>query len=229
MSSTAATRLSSPHLFRKESIVETAGRGASEALEKDTDEALLAMIQTHDQLALGRLFRKYARVVRGIGQRILRDSAEAEDLVQDVFIYIHRKCGVYDPTRGSASSWIIQTIYYQAFQRRMQLAAQNRGFVTANGDCKRAALAPPASVQYEQSLEGQIGKAKFREMLECLTEDQWETLRLHFFEGYTLSEIAEKKEQTPGNVRHHFYRAIDKLRNRVFRSELQERITSGTK
>jgi hypothetical protein len=32
-----------------------------------------------------------------------------------------------------------------------------------------------------------------------------------------------------GNIRHHFYRGIEKLRSRVFRSELQDRVTSGTR
>src|SRR5713226_849235 len=40
--------------------------------------------------------------------KILWDAAEAEDLVQDVFLYIYRKCGLYDASKGPARSWQIQ-------------------------------------------------------------------------------------------------------------------------
>jgi len=198
-------------------------------LNAASDEQLLTFIKANNQLALGCLFRRYARIAYGIGRRILRDSAEADDLVQDVFLYIYRKCGVYDPARGSASSWIIQTIYHQALQRRIQLAARNRYSVRIPGDKELVALGSPVSPEYEQTLEGMIGRARLREMMESLTTDQWETLRLHFFEGYTLSEIARKRRQSLGNIRHHFYRGLEKLRSHVFGSELQDPITSGTR
>jgi len=204
----------------------TQGVKDSDAL---SDEALVASVCSGSSEALAKLFARYARIAYGIGRRILRDSAEADDLVQDVFLYIYRKCGVYDPARGSASSWIIQTIYHQALQRRIQLAARNRYSVRIPGDKELVALGSPVSPEYEQTLEGMIGRARLREMMESLTTDQWETLRLHFFEGYTLSEIAQKRRQSLGNIRHHFYRGLEKLRSHVFGSELQDPITSGTR
>ena len=198
-------------------------------LNAASDEQLLTFIKANNQLALGCLFRRYARIAYGIGGRILRDSVEADDLVQDVFLYIYRKCGVYDPARGSASSWIIQTIYHQALQRRIQLAARNRCTRTMNGIAESATLGTATSPEYEQTLEGMIGRARLREMMESLTADQWEALRLHFFEGYTLSEIAQKRRQSLGNIRHHFYRGLEKLRSHVCGSELQHYITSGTR
>ena len=59
-----------------------------------TDETLIARVQTGDRDALALLFRRYALSVRNIGQRILRDRAEADDLIQEVFLYIHRRSDV---------------------------------------------------------------------------------------------------------------------------------------
>jgi RNA polymerase sigma-70 factor, ECF subfamily len=193
------------------------------------DEVLLSRVAQRDQEALGILFRRYARIALNIGRKVLRDGAEAEDLVQDVFLYLHYKCGVYDAARGPARSWIVQTIYYQAFKRRMQLATRNRRSVQASENGGRGAATPSTAMQYDQSLEGLIGRAKLREIVDCLTEDQFETLRLHFFEGHTLSEIAEMRGKSLGNARHHFYRAVEKLRSRIFSSELKDRITSDTR
>jgi RNA polymerase sigma-70 factor (ECF subfamily) len=194
-----------------------------------SDESLLSKICAGDRNALGTIFQRYYRVAISIGRRILRDDAEAEDLVQDFFIYIHRKSGVYKISKGPASSWIIQTIYYQALQRRAQLAGRKHRLTSAANIGGQVVSSSPVVMEYDQSLEGLIGRAKLREIVDCLTEDQLEALRLHFFEGHTLSEIATARGQSVGNVRHHFYRGIEKLRSRVFCSELQDRTTSGTR
>ena len=49
-----------------------------------------------------------------------------------------------------------------------------------------------------------------------LSPEQQKTLELHFFEGYSLREIAEKTDQALGNVRHHYYRGLERLRLIVF-------------
>jgi RNA polymerase sigma-70 factor (ECF subfamily) len=53
-----------------------------------------------------------------------------------------------------------------------------------------------------------------------LSEDQQKTLRLHFIEGYTLDEIAKILGQTKGNIRHHSFRGLEKLRKEIFGSKL---------
>jgi RNA polymerase sigma-70 factor (ECF subfamily) len=58
--------------------------------------------------------------------------------------------------------------------------------------------------------------ALVREILKSLTSEQFETVRLFFFEGYTLTEISKKLGQPLGNVRHHYYRGLNKLRARLF-------------
>ena len=200
----------------------------SQASKQISDEQLLKSICSNDREALACLFQRYAKIAYGIGRTILRNETEADDLVQEVFLYIWRKCGVYDGTKGSAGSWIVQTIYYQAFQRRMRLAVHHHS-VREIENTKTDTATSSTATEYDRSLEGMMGRAKLSEMLNSLTEDQWETLRLHFFEGYTLSEIARKKDQSLGNIRHHFYRGLEKLRSHIFRSELQDRITSGTR
>src|ERR1700682_3704863 len=75
-------------------------------LAESSDEALIADVQKVDRAALALLFRRFARSVRSVGQRILRDKAEADDLVQEVFLYVHRKSILFDSRKGTARSWI---------------------------------------------------------------------------------------------------------------------------
>jgi RNA polymerase sigma-70 factor (ECF subfamily) len=90
------------------------------------DEVLIARVQAGDRDALAQVFRRYAHPIRNVGQRILRDRAEADDLVQEVFLYIHRKSSLFDSSKGSARSWIVQVAYTQAFLRRRLL--KSKGF-----------------------------------------------------------------------------------------------------
>lgn len=63
---------------------------------------------------------------------------------------------------------------------------------------------------------------------EQLSEEQMNALELHFFEGYSLREIADLTGQALGNVRNHFYRGLERVRlNLSSQTDLNERI--GTK
>src|SRR6185437_13563896 len=67
-----------------------------------SDEFLLDQLSRGNQSALVLLFRRYARMVRSVAYRIIRDAAEADDLLQEVFLFIFRKSSLFDPERGSA-------------------------------------------------------------------------------------------------------------------------------
>jgi RNA polymerase sigma-70 factor (ECF subfamily) len=72
------------------------------------------------------------------------------------------------------------------------------------------------TVENDYSPEAVFGRNGLQKVLAALSEDQRDTLRLHFFEGYTLAEISAKLGQPLGNVRHHYYRGLDGLREHMF-------------
>jgi RNA polymerase sigma-70 factor (ECF subfamily) len=223
MSTSVTTRfsiasLAGPSGAKSQSVAESPAK----ALEA-TDETILGLIRAGDREALAMLFRRYAHSIRNIGRRILRDKAEAEDLVQEVFLYIHRKSGLFDSTKGSASSWIIQIAYTQAFLRRRELKSHGfyvSGITDKPVECRQSS---DKGAEYDQSVEGLFGRNGWREILGALTLEQRETLRLHFFEGFTFDEIAEKLGQSYANVRNHHYRGLEKLRKYLGSSELNRR------
>jgi RNA polymerase sigma-70 factor, ECF subfamily len=180
-----------------------------------TDESLLSAICTGDIEALALLFARYAKVVRNIGRRILRDDAEADDFVQDLFLFLQRKCTIFDGSKCSAGSWIVQMAYQRAIERRRRLVT--RHFYRREGlqtTANRVVGIPTTDEDY--SPEFVFGRNGLQKLVGELSVDQKETLRLYFFEGYTLAEISAKLGQPLGNVRHHYYRALDKLRHQMF-------------
>jgi RNA polymerase sigma-70 factor, ECF subfamily len=186
-----------------------------------SDESLLVQVSRGDREALAILFRRHFRLVHWIARRILCNSADAEDLAQDVFLHIVRKCHLYNSAKGTARSWIVRTTYYQALNRREYL--EDRHYYTAENVKERdmEELAAPGTAEYDHSGEAVFGRTRWLQMREVLTEDQWEAIRLHFFEGCTFAEIGKKRNQRVGNVRHHFYRGLARLRKCVFQDELR--------
>jgi RNA polymerase sigma-70 factor (ECF subfamily) len=204
-------------------------RGSTEAIPalsevpEETDEVLLQMAGQASREALSVLFRRYAAQVCNIGRRVLRDPAEAEDLVQDVFLYIYGKAQLFDFRKGAARSWIIQVAYTKAFQRRRKLRSHGfylQGITGKPGECREPY---DKGAHYDHTVEGLFGRNVWKAIVEGLSKDQRETLWLHFFEGYTFTEIAEELGQSFANVRNHHYRGLEKLRKYLAVSELNGR------
>jgi len=186
----------------------------------ESDESLIARIQVYDHDAMSQLFRRYARIAWSVGQRLLHDNGEADDLVQEVFLYIHRRSGLFDGSKGSARSWIFQVTYTQALIRRRQL--KSHGFYASSITDKptESILWSAKGAHYDNTLEGFFGRDGWKNIWDTLTECQRETLRLHFYEGCTFAEIAQKLGQSYVNIRHHYYRGLERLRKHAHENDL---------
>jgi RNA polymerase sigma-70 factor, ECF subfamily len=193
-----------------------------------SDECLMISVAEESGEALALLFRRYSRLVRGVALRILRDASEADDLLQDIFLFVYRKASIFDPNKGSVRSWIVQMTYQRAIDRRRYL--QSRHFYTRVDLDGAEALADSCKGREEGELwTSLVGNATIGGLLDTLTQDQRNTLVLYFFEGYALTEIAEKLNQSLGNIRNHYYRGLDKLRKQIFPGRLSGRNGCGRK
>jgi len=97
----------------------------SAATVEPSDEALISLVCQGNTEAVGLLFRRYARVVHSVAYRVLRDASEADDLLQDVFVLIHRLCRTFDSSKGSAQFWILQMAYRRATSQRRYLNSRH--------------------------------------------------------------------------------------------------------
>jgi RNA polymerase sigma-70 factor (ECF subfamily) len=185
-----------------------------------SDEKLMAQICDGSREALAILFRRYARLVRTVAMRILRDDSEADDLLQDVFLFVHRHCSIFDSSKAGLRSWIVQMTYHRAIDRRFYL--NSRHFYNRLDLDGIVELSDPRSQGREDCsiLINRVGTATIQGFLGLLSVDQRNTLNLHFFEGYTFGEIAVKLDQSLGNIRNHYYRGLDKLRKQMFPGEV---------
>jgi RNA polymerase sigma-70 factor, ECF subfamily len=186
-----------------------------------TDEELMARLCAEDASALNLLFNRYSRLVFGIAVRILRDVGEAEEIVQECFFYFYRKAMLFEPTRGSAKVWIVQVAYSRARDRKAHLS--RRGFYLRT-DIESLVL--DETLAGEGNVEQEIAVKLDFDRLQCafddLTEMQRETLKLFYFEGLQLREISERFHEPLGNIRHHFYRGMERLRKSAVIEKLRK-------
>jgi RNA polymerase sigma-70 factor (ECF subfamily) len=190
------------------------------AEEGVSDEILLIRFTDGDDQSLGCFFQRYGRLLRSVAARILRDASEAEDLVQDLFLFIHRKSAIFDSSKSSARSWVVQMAYHRAISRRRYLVTR-KFYAHKEIEGVVEQVVGIATTENDYSAEAVFGRNGLDQVMEALSQDQRETLRLHFFEGYTLAEIGEILGQPHGNVRNHYYRGLAQLRKQMSGSNVR--------
>jgi RNA polymerase sigma-70 factor (ECF subfamily) len=187
-----------------------------------SDEELMAEVQQGDNEAFAQLYYRYVRIVRSSSIRILRNSNEADDLLQEIFLYLYRNCSAWTASKGTVRTWIMQIAHHRALDRHRYL--QTRRFYSHDEINEQVESIPDPKVRhtrYECSLEGSLGRTGAQVLFESLSEDQREVIRLAFYEGYNFEEIARMRGQSFGNVRNHYYRGLEKLRKQVFSGKLK--------
>ena len=188
------------------------GGPSLEQLNGLADEDLMVQLKAGYNDALAVLFDRYHRLVLSVAFNILRDPAEAEDMMQSVFLEIYRVSGQFDAQRGSTKVWLLQYAYHRSMNRRKYLKLRN--FSDRGEGGARESHSP------EGPIDG-IGpgvltlpevRCLVREGLENLSYPQRSALHMAYFEDMPLKEIAKKTGESLANVRHHYYRGLSRLR-----------------
>jgi len=112
--------------------------------------------------------------------------------------------------------------YHRAISRRRYLTSRHF-YTRLDLDDGASQLADPRASRgrFEDSATGRLGNFGLQRAFEALSENQRQTLRLHFFEGYTFGEIASELGQSTGNIRHHYFRGLNRLRKQIFEAKLR--------
>jgi len=195
-------------------------------LRASSDEDLLELVKSEHHDALAILFDRYQRLVLSVALRILRDAGEAEELTQELFLEIYQRASQFDAGRGSVKAWVLQYAYHRSYNRRRFLLT------------RRFYDQEPLSPELDRSIAGGSGtldRVRFEEwradlvrLLGSLTARQRQAIELVCFEHLTLREVADRTREPFANVRHHYYRGLKKLRDKIRRlSDGGERIASA--
>jgi RNA polymerase sigma-70 factor (ECF subfamily) len=194
------------------------------ALQSISDDLLMAHICGGHDDALRVLFDRHHRIVLQIALKILRDAGEAEDVMQSVFLEIYKAAAQFDAAKGSTKAWIVQYAYHRSINRRNHLTKRKFYSTTEISELHDSLLARDIGALASPETAQLVKQA-----LNTLNSVQRRVLEMACFEGFTMHEIAEATGEKLGNVRHHYYRGLKKMRTFLSQSDSKQAARYGRK
>ena len=180
------------------------------------DFGLLQRIVARDTGALADLYDRHSRLLFGLILRIVRNRAEAEDILQEVFIRVWTRAGLYDPRLGSPMPWLVRLARNCAIDR---LRARRIRDTAGSPVLDEAVAGPAASATDIRTPETDVLDAERRgtvmDALAGLPAEQRRLIEAAFFEGYTHSELANRFGLPLGTVKTRIRAGMIAMRQRL--------------
>ncbi|MEV6398811.1 sigma-70 family RNA polymerase sigma factor [Streptomyces sp. NPDC051907] len=171
-------------------------------------QELLGLVAMGDQQAFSRVYDRVCGPVLGLVRTVLRDPAQSEEVTQEVLIEIWRSAARFQPSRGSAMTWVLTLAHRRAVDRvRSAQAASDRE--------RRAALLDqtPAYDQVTEQVEASLEREQVRRCLRTLTELQRQSVTLAYYRGLAYREVAELLAVPLGTVKTRLRDGLIRLRD----------------
>ncbi|MFD7448329.1 ECF RNA polymerase sigma factor SigK [Kitasatospora sp. NPDC059827] len=175
---------------------------------------LMAGTARGDERAFEELYAATAGAVLGLVLRVVRDRAQAEEVVQEAFWQVWREAPRYRPERGEVLTWMLTVAHHRAVDRvRSARAAADRD--------RAAALRgytpefDQVAEQVEGALDRELERRSVRHALAGLTEVQRECLLLVYFGGCTHTQAAAVLGAPLGTVKTRIRDALGRLREEL--------------
>ena len=169
------------------------------------DAELLERVKANDQSAMTDLFDRYGGLVYSVALRVLNDSGQAEDLMQDVFFQLWKKPDSFVQGRGSLGAWLAVV----ARNRAVDVLRRRKPSDSVDDVVLASSINLASEVERTRMME------KVRAILQGLPQEQKKSLEMAFFDGLTHAEIAEKTGDPLGTVKTRIRTALISLRKAV--------------
>ncbi len=171
------------------------------------DAELLRAVARGDEAALASIYDRYSSILLGLLLRILHSRAEAEDVLQEVFVQVWRRADSFDESRGRGFTWLVTLARSRAIDRLRALDSRSRAATASAAEASE--IVSDASLDAFRAEQREIVRAALAE----IPEEQRRALLLAYFEGLTQSEIAARLGQPLGTVKTRMRSGLGKLRD----------------
>lgn len=183
----------------------------TQALDRDDPagqlEALLGRVADGDQPAFESLYQATSAMLLGICLRILADRAEAEDVLQEVYVAVWGKSAQFDASRARATTWLGTIARNRAIDRLRALPSPaTRAPIEATEALADAGPSPVAQA------EARHDRARLDACLEQLEPRRQALIRTAFFDGETYEALARRSGSPLGSVKSWIRRGLAQLR-----------------
>lgn len=157
------------------------------------DVALVQRVSRGESSALEALYRRHAPRLYAVLLRMLGQSADAEEALQESFVDVWKRAPEYAPARGAVEAWLITIARSRAIDRLRSRGARLR-LVR-----EREQLAPDVVVTPEPP--DVHAHTRLRRALDALPAEQRRALELAYWNGLSQREISEQTGDPLGTVK----------------------------
>lgn len=177
------------------------------------DVARLARVAAQDAAALSELYDAHSRLLFGVICRIVKDRAEAEEILQEVFVQAWRRAATYDRSLGSPAGWLLGIARNRAIDRLRANAVRTRTI---------DALEPPAAIETPEGTAALSERQRdVQRALASLPDDQRTLIEDAYFLGLTQSELAARFRLPLGTVKTRMRAGLQALRRQLDARQLE--------
>ena len=181
---------------------------------RDTDEALMPLIQRKDERAFDELFLRYARKLQGFfWRRTGGNEAEAADLTQEVFLRVWEKAKRYNPSTN-VHTWVFSIAYNLLTDHYRHIGYQEQ-YTAYVQSSETEAIDENVSILLDKE---QFDEA-LSEVLTALSEAEQLLFDLRFTQELSVAEIAVIIQIPEGTVKSRLHSLTQKLRLKLHQDE----------
>jgi RNA polymerase sigma factor (sigma-70 family) len=191
-----------------------------------SDAALVRLVAERRPEALAELYDRFAPTLLALARRVLDNHADAEEVLQEVFVQVWNRGERYDPARSSVSTWLVLIARSRAIDRlRSRKVVERTHEATAQaaiGAVDASGVGEPhTSPEALENVFNQERHERVRREMAALPAEQRQVLEMAFYQGMTQSEIAAQAGLPLGTVKTRTLLAMKKLRN-ALRPEIRQ-------
>jgi RNA polymerase sigma-70 factor (ECF subfamily) len=178
-------------------------------LGEASDSSLVLAIARYEQAALAEAYRRHAGAVFGLARRLLNDQAQAEEVVQEVFVRLWNAPERFDADRGSLRSFLLANCHSKSVDvlrsetsRRRREERDARSTAESGYDIDREV--------WDMALAGHVKVA-----MSVLTDGERAAIEMAYFGGRTYREVAEALGEAEGTVKSRIRSGLKRLRGEL--------------
>jgi RNA polymerase sigma-70 factor (ECF subfamily) len=165
---------------------------------------LIAKCAAADRAAFRTLYRDSSAKLMGVLLRILKERAEAEDALQEVYTRVWLRAGRYDPAKGRGMTWLIAIARNLAIDRlRARPGAQSDDGLDAVADST-----PRAETRL-------VARGEARRMADCfatLDPERADAVKGAYLDGLSYTDLAARHAVPLNTMRTWLRRSLLKLK-----------------
>jgi len=174
-----------------------------------TDEHLMEMLQQRNPAGLEYLYDRHSGIVKSLGMKVVHNEAEAEDLLQEIFMEIWNRASGYDPAKGKPLGWIVTLARRRSIDRLRKCQSHCRAEDRLREEIEQQPGAWTTDPE-EDFVMADI-RETLRNLLKTLPPAQQQAIDLAFYKGMSQREIAAHTGIPLGTIKTRLELGLKKL------------------